>query len=372
MKVVYISGTYAPNAFAGSELSAHTVLKVLQSHFNVDVTVVTDVRYTGGVEAVFNYEEVRVRTVSQADRYKSIRSILRQMTPDIVYTQPWWHDVALKVACELRIPSILRLPDSNLHKTLITSCDTRPAGIVVQTSSMYSQVDKVAPTIPRIILPAFIDLNRVAPRATPSDRILITMFNPIEEKGGFIFREVAEKMPTRPFCAVLGWNSLRKADGSFDRELFRRAYESSGLKYDGYLPNEPDFSDLPNVQLLHPRERVHEIYDQSRIVLFPSVWKEQTGRVILEATANGALVIASGSGTLRERYGGVIELVDDYRSPDAFVERIARFDDQHLYDRSRLAAQAYVLGNYDLMKNAEKFLRFGEQLVEKVPFGTFS
>jgi hypothetical protein len=54
LRLLYISGPYAPQAYAGSELSAHTLLQSLASSHEVDVLVATDLRHVARPQQLYD------------------------------------------------------------------------------------------------------------------------------------------------------------------------------------------------------------------------------------------------------------------------------------------------------------------------------
>jgi glycosyltransferase involved in cell wall biosynthesis len=112
---------------------------------------------------------------------------------------------------------------------------------------------------------------------------------------------------------------------------------------------------LANVSIFSPRDEVSEILDECRIVVCPSLWKEQFGRIIFEAAANGAVVIASGIPSLLENAGKAAVFVQEYKVPERWKEAIEEFDDEALYEAQSRKGQEYVLANYDLTKPVEQF-----------------
>ena len=350
IRLLYISGTYAPQAFAGSELSAHTLLKGLAFGHDVEVLIATDIRLVGDNQEL--YEGLRLRGISHDNRELEIRETIARFSPDAIFTQPWWHDVALRLGGEAGVPTIFRVTGWPMPIDFLVNNPFSPSHVIVQTEEVQQALRSAG--CPSTLLPAFIDLHRVRSN-TPKTRRYITMFNPIELKGGFIFRAIAESMPDRAFAVVPGWSSLRDQMGNFDSELFRRAYESQGQVYDGSVPVEPDFRALENVVVLRARDEVAEIFDQTRILLFPAIWKEQFGRVIFEAAANGAAVIASGMASLRENAGDAAVYVNDFQNASSWAEAIMQFDDPVAYAERSRRGQQYVLENYDLGRSVAKF-----------------
>ena len=339
---MYVSGTYAPGAFGGSELCARTLLKRLAHRHGVKVLAATDGKYQSGI-----VDGLEIAGVGHHSRFAEVRELAERFLPDVIFTQPWWHDVAACVGRDLNIPAVLRVVDWPIPQTFFNGVGSSLSGVVVMTREAETAIGSLG--FQTIRLPAFIELSRAQSRAQAElSRRFITMFNPIRPKGGFLFLSIAGRMTDKQFAVVPGWSSLRNAKGEFDQEVFRRSAESHGVKYDGWLPDEAQFSSLSNVTVLRPREAVEEIYDQSRIVLVPSLWKEQFGRVIFEGAANGAVVIASGMPSLRENAGDAAAYVSDFRNADAWIARIMEFDSPTLFEDQRKKGHEYVIKTYDL------------------------
>jgi glycosyltransferase involved in cell wall biosynthesis len=112
--------------------------------------------------------------------------------------------------------------------------------------------------------------------------------------------------------------------------LISRSPETYGEPYRGWLPEDVDLSDVPNVTMMEPRERVWEIFAVTRILLVPSMWAEALARVSVEAFANGIPVIVSAVGSLADhgRRGGIA--VDEFRDAGAWTRTIRQLDDPAL------------------------------------------
>jgi glycosyltransferase involved in cell wall biosynthesis len=363
MRLLYISGTYAPQAFGGSELSAHTLLKGLVRWHKVEVLIATDFRYVAGGREF--YEGLKLRGISHATRVTEIQETISTFSPDVIFIQPpWWHDVALRLGRELGIPTIFRVTDPSALTpiSLLTENPCSPSEIIVLTTEAAQVLRSAGRESTK--LPAFIDLSRAQSRY-PKHRKFITMFNPVEAKGGFLFRTIAETMQDRLFAIVPGWWSLRDECGNFDKELLRRGFESQGRIYNGWVPIEPDFRSLDNVTILQPRDAVAEILDQTRILLVPSSSQEPFARVIFEAAANGVAVIASGTEALRENAGDAAMYVEDFRNLSAWLEAIRQLDDPIQYAERSRRGQEYALRNYNLDGIVATFYSLAQNVVSR-------
>jgi glycosyltransferase involved in cell wall biosynthesis len=346
MRLLYVSATYAPGAYSGSELSAHNLLRQLAISGRAEVRVLTDCRYTNGLEAERVFEGVVLRGVSHETRVTALQSEVDAFRPSAILTQLIWSDIALRVAVLRGVPSLLRVPSLPLGLDVSVGSSLHPTALIAPTEFTQQAVAASSARRPFVVRSA-IDVTRALVGAGEWRPRFVTMFNPVDIKGGTVFHEIARRMPDRLFAAVSGWNVLRRADGGWDRALLRRAAESLGFPDEGWTPRDEDFSDVPNVTVLAPRDSVHEIYAMTRILLVPSQWAEVHGRVTVEASANGIPVVASAVGGLGQHVARAGIVVDRFADPDAWVAAIARLDDAATYadcaKRGRKVAAEYSL-----------------------------
>jgi glycosyltransferase involved in cell wall biosynthesis len=340
MRLLYVCGTYAPGAFAGSELSVHELLQELSANHSIDVLVVTDARYTGGKPGRSAYQKVPLYTVDRRDRRKGISEAIAKFRPNAILTQLIWCDVAMEVGKAAGIPIILRLPGGGPKPDF-----SIPAALIANTRTICRSIrEKYGREVDYV--PSAINVKRVI--VDPADRRprFIAMFNPITIKGGRVLRAIAENMPDREFAVVPGWYSLRTADGSWDPTI---------IATPDWSPEDVSFSGLANVQVLPPRENVAEIYAQVRILLVPSQWQETLARVAIEAFANGIPVIASNVGGLRNhaREAGIVVNKNDV---PAWIEAIKRLDDPRCYEMYAHKGREYAATKYTIGQATEAFL----------------
>ncbi|QBR40822.1 glycosyltransferase [Kerstersia gyiorum] len=133
----------------------------------------------------------------------------------------------------------------------------------------------------------------------------IGMIGATEKKGFRIFLEMAKKFPNRTFHV---W-------GLMDDE-FKKINLPFNLKYYGWSANKD------------------EMYDVD-LFLVPSICEETFGRVSVEATMSGAIVLVSDIGGLPETVSYSSDLMVESNSIDAWFRRIDDVCNNPVYFRSK-------------------------------------
>jgi glycosyltransferase involved in cell wall biosynthesis len=170
---------------------------------------------------------------------------------------------------------------------------------------------------PMVLPPLF----RGADYATPVTGSMVTFINPVAVKGVELALQIAALCPQIRFAFVRGWPLGLREEARL-RHRIRR---------------------LGNVVLRHRTADMRTIYRDTRILLVPSQWEDETwGRVVSEAQFSGIPVVTSDRGGLPEAVGpGGIVLKHD--APAAqWAEIIAGlWSDRARYDRLSQAALSY-------------------------------
>lgn len=331
MKVTYVSAANPVSSYGmGADATVSGWLSALDER-GLDVHVVC----RGDDETTAEADGITVTTLPEVWPADGVARHVGRHDPDVVFAKGGWSSLALDAADEHGVPSVLYVAGPLDDRTAFERFS--PTRFVA--NSLYSKqwVTSCWGRNPAVVRP-YIDFDHYTAPDGPHDRI--TMVNPVEEKGGEIFRAVAEAMPDREFIAKAGWYGMRNDDMSWDTEQIKLIAATftdvpddflESDDYDVHTPSEPSFDDLPNVEYATHRD-ILETYARSRVVLMPSQWTESYGRVPLEAMWNGVPVIASHRGGLTESTGGAGLLVDDYTDPEAWVTALERLDDPDVYD----------------------------------------
>jgi glycosyltransferase involved in cell wall biosynthesis len=130
-----------------------------------------------------------------------------------------------------------------------------------------------------LVLPPLFRRERYATRASGR---MVTFINPVAVKGVDLALEIAALCPEIPFCFVRGWPLGLKELANLKRSIRR----------------------LGNVVLRDRTSDMQLVYQQTRILLVPSQWEDETwGRVVTEAQFSGIPAVTSKRGGLPEAVG---------------------------------------------------------------------
>ena len=175
----------------------------------------------------------------------------------------------------------------------------------------------------QIVYP-FITLSsyRVRDKDTPGE--YITYMNPSHLKGIEIFRKIVKKLPRKKFLVV-----------------------GEGIEKLKNISN--------NVTCFGWCNDVRDIYKNTYIILFPSIWDEPFGRVPIEAGINGIPTIASNRGGLSESVGEGGILIDNPYDINAWLSAIQKIES----NRSTFSNKAiYHAENFTFKRNFNDFKKF--------------
>ena len=354
MRILYVSGTYAPAA-GGAETSAHELMREAAHQHQVRVLTDSRLRQRHGSGA---FEGVPISYTRHEEREQAFLRVLDSYKPDLVLTQLMWSDVALRLARQTGVMSVLRVCKIPFSLNIASGAPHAP-DYVIAGSAPAAEWIRLRWGRHSYTLESLIEPKRVL--SAPSRRKYITMFNPIPHKGGPIFRSIAERESQRQFLAVRAWDILRTG-GRFDPTLIGRLKESLGESYGGEVPVDTDFSGMPNVKVLPPQREVRSVFSRTRILLVPSQWEEVNGRVSTEAMLNGIPVIASAKGGLGEHVSGGGTLVEEFRDLDAWISAIRLLDKPEMYLQAAMRAKRFAEAHVAAQTEEKLFLTLLKEL----------
>ena len=167
---------------------------------------------------------------------------------------------------------------------------------------------------PAVLPPLF----RRGDYVTPVSGAMVTFINPVPVKGVDLALQIAALCPQIPFAFVRGWPLGFREEARLKRAVRR----------------------LSNVELRERALDMRTIYRDTRILLVPSQWEDETwGRVVTEAQFSGIPVVTSDRGGLPESVGpGGIVLPHDAPATVWAEAIVSLWVDQGQYQRLSHAA----------------------------------
>lgn len=203
-------------------------------------------------------------------------SILPRPTVAIVQNGPML-DLAAGFA-RLAVPSV-----AYLHGLGFETWPDQPAGLPFRGYFANSQFTaerfrRRFGLEPAVLPPIF----RSVDYATVPTGPMVTFINPVAVKGVDLALQIARLCPEIPFAFVRGWPLGIREKTRLQRAVAR----------------------LPNVELRDSTTDMRTIYRDTRVLLVPSQWEDETwGRVVTEAQFSGIPVVTSNRGGLPESVG---------------------------------------------------------------------
>jgi glycosyltransferase involved in cell wall biosynthesis len=175
-------------------------------------------------------------------------------------------------------------PDFDLRPAMVARAD------LVLASSRYCArvVGRKLGIEPDVLYP-IVPRSRVAVRRTGARHV--TFVNPVPAKGLTLFLKIVERaqdlLPDARFLVV---------EGRWDERVIREVA----------LP----LAAFPSVRVMANQADVRRVFARTRVLLFPSLWRESFGMLVVEAQQNGIPVIASRRGGIPEALAGAGTLID--------------------------------------------------------------
>lgn len=281
-----------PAGWSGAAVAAaHTgqragLIKVLQHlGIEVDQSSQAEIRYTyQTIRCVIVFDpDPQVLNSLTTQAWRGIENIIGQFSPAVILAN--LRDIRLG---ELFASGSERLPPAVFYLTEDEFPRRNNAGaelfeahlkvvrhLVVASQYLAASFDAEWGVRPEVFLNT-INTDRFRQVREPGE--FITLVHPYAHKGLDFVLQLAGERPADSFAIVAG----------------------AGIEY---TARKTDILSRRNVKLLEFTSDPQRIYEQSRIVLVPSLWQEAFSRVVIEACCCGVPVIVSRSGGLAETCG---------------------------------------------------------------------
>lgn len=286
--IVFLSDTFLPKTFAGSELSGYETLKFLRDKGHSCKLFLKDV-------VVNEYNGFPIHQFDTKDRF----CMSQIQNADIVFFQMTGISDNFKAIQERTKPTYLFIHVVNSYNWVLQQKVSFPV-VIIYNSRMTQN-----------ILPTLYDNMRMIPyvntdrfkslRTYTTQTSKVTLINCNINKGGKLFKELAYKLPNVQFLGVKG----------------------------GYADQIIDESPPANLVYIESQKDISIVFKTTGILVMPSK-NETWGRTAVEAMAAGVPVIHSESAGLVECVGGagIMCMHDDI---DAWAEAIQRIIGDRAY-----------------------------------------
>lgn len=317
-RLLFISGTFLAVS-GGAEISALSLLHLLQHDWQVTVL-------TCNFRHEFNqsfHEGMQIFNVPYEHLQPEGERLIRTLSPQLLYTVMLGSDYAMQLGQQHRIPTIVNICKVPVGPRYLKA---HPPTRVLAVSTYVQNYLRRTHGIESLVVNPIVQFDEPPLPAEPQ---FITIFNPVEPKGGKMFRALAASLPDHRFAWVPGWDILRGPTGAFDPIICEAICRTIDIPFRGGVPVQIPM-DLPNITRLEPSFPPHPIFQSARIVLVPSRWEEAFGRVAVEAMFFNIPVIGASVGGLADivEHGGVALCKDDL---PAWGDEIKRLDDPDYY-----------------------------------------
>lgn len=327
MKIIFVSSNHAPGP-SGADISAHKLLVGLHRR-GWEVRVVTDEgnrgliddRWRSGINFSYTSKDALIGT---------LRRVQSEFGADAIFTQSKWAIEAIRLGNQLKVPTFLFVRSIRPARLLAFDGACRPSRFVANSPATADVIRRAVGEESLILYPPIDPKDCVSTRPNHVAEH-ITMINPVKEKGGHLFGEVAKLLPDRKFHAVKGWKTLL-----------------------GGVPPKHVPIILPNVDVSGPFNDMKPVYASTRILLVPSLWEEAFGRVAVEAMMNGIPVIASDRGALPWVVGNGGSVLAS-RDPRVWADEIEKYDCRKYYVAASRRAQSRAAA-FDIDEQIERFM----------------
>jgi glycosyltransferase involved in cell wall biosynthesis len=259
-------------------------------------------------------------------REEDLAAVLCAIDDDLkaeaIFSQSRWFPLVERFA------SLRRIPSAWFPRRIGLEWDPRSTDVIVANSQATAGYVRDTWSRESLILHPLISPEHCVEEEPQEKARYITMVNPVAEKGGELFRSIAERMPDHLFLAVRGWKvgKIQYAD-----------------------------LDLDNVTVCGPFDRMGSVYAATRLFLMPSQWEEAFGRVAVEAMMNGIPVISSDRGALPEVVGDAGTVLTT-RDPEVWVREILSYADPGKYRNAAKNALRRAR-DFDVETQVDEFLQ---------------
>lgn len=250
-------------------------IQPIKSNAEVIIFAINNVQ----IHAVLNASNLRSYAIKQIAEFDPSWALVSAGDPGQVLLEAALRELPERVVYLAHTTSILPFgPASFFPSEARTNLLRRTAGIITTSKYIRDYVKRWA-NLDATAVPFPVYGEGPFLQSGQFDQGFVTIINPCSYKGISIFQTLAQALPDVPFAAVPAWGTTDEDRANLEK--------------------------LPNVRLLPPFDNSDELFNQTRILLVPSLWDEAFGISVIEAMLRGIPVITSNTGGLPEAKLGV-------------------------------------------------------------------
>lgn len=213
-----------------------------------------------------------------------------------------------------------------LYKKQTTFCLLNTNKIIANSKFIHKLIEKLFCLKSTIIYPTLV-IQKNLP-INPENRRYITMVHSTPHKGINLFLKIAEELRNENFC-IYGSHPIKKKPSNV---VFYRWINRSNI-----------------------------IYNNTKLVLIPSMWLEAFCRVAVEAACNFIPVLSSYRFGLIESNVNGIFINDDINKIDAWIKKI-----KEILDKPKFYVNKIDLSKFEKFKKKYQIMKFKEVLSELI------
>jgi glycosyltransferase involved in cell wall biosynthesis len=354
MRILYASKRgYIPQRVDGALFAAHSLLTLLARRgHQCEAVASIDPRHRGRLAVYRMARALSARRIlALRDRQPGyptrrawddlvapvVRSRFERFRPDLVLTQLEGCQAIAREAIAAGVPVIVWIHD-NLFTYFKGEVPRGPLLLTVSATDVVAAGMAARLGYDSPVLYPPVDLDRCrAPRAGAD---MVTLINPVRQKGVEIVLQVAELLPHRRFLLVETWPLSAEQRTGLAQRLKR----------------------LPNVTFRRPSPEIRSVYGRTKVLMAPSQLVEAFCTVAFEAHANGIPVVASRIGGIPNTVGEGGILLPPDAPPDAWADAVeGLFDTAAEYERlSQKALANAARPEFDPERIVDRFLGIAE------------
>lgn len=362
----------------GAEVSIFEVAKILSNEYDIVIAYNNEYGKKFLLNTIIDKDEIKI---IQCAKYRNfVSNIIDQIQPDIIFTQLEITHI-VSVECKKRnIPydifirsyeglcsDPLRMATCHFNCTSCSSyynnvgfkerkdfleacCGARQiycnSKYMFNVFKKFLDIFQISDNNVSVLYPYINkeNINIISSEFAQKNRKYITMFKGTEAKGSLVFIKTMEEIQSNPaFSDIRDYEFL--IAGKLDQITTRYIKEFNS-----------------KINILQSTDNPSSVYNNSAVIVFPSIWKEPFGRVCIEAYYNDVPVITSGVGGLKEISTSWVEFSTDHTSwalaikdaikdPESFLKQqriyLSRFEDivENQYEKFKLNLREFFKHN---------------------------